>query len=198
MSDFIQWQDNWALKIPDLDQQHLELVDQINRIAQTVVSDRSAPAHRADAGRQAAATGIDKQRCADVPAHSRLICDQVEELIQQTREHFREEEALMLQLSYPGYQEHKREHGILLAELVDLARQVRQGVEQMGLGTLTALKHWLIVHIVTSDQAYADYYHHYGPPPDKTVSAGEGREHASAAGWTGEAGPAVSRVSNGN
>ncbi len=198
MSDFIRWQENWALEIPYLDQQHLELVEQINRIAQTVASERSTPAHRADAGRQAAASGVDDERCAEVPAQSRLICDQVEELIAQTREHFREEETLMQRLSYPGFQEHKREHGILLAELVDLARQVRQGAEQMGLGTLTALKHWLIVHIVTSDQAYADYYHHYGPSIEKAASAGDSGEHPSAAGWRSDAGPAVPRVSNGN
>ena len=93
----------------------------------------------------------------------------------------------MLQVDYPGYNQHKREHGILLAELVDLAREVRQGAEQVGLGTLTALKHWLIVHIVTSDQAYADYYHRHEQTRQGTMAAREGRERPSSPSWTAAA-----------
>ncbi len=197
MSDFIRWQDNWALKIPHLDQQHLELVAHINRIADMVAGDSSRPAAGAEAGQHAVAQGR-PGRCDDVPERSRLICDHVEELIEQTRAHFRDEEALMLRVDYPSYNEHKREHGILLAELVDLARQVRQGAEQIGLGTLTALKHWLIVHIVTSDRAYAEYYHVHEVAPAGGLAEGQSREQPSSTGWTGDSGRSVARAAGGS
>ncbi len=194
MSDFIRWQNNWALEIPHLDQQHLVLVDRINRIAELVRGDGSSTATQSDEGRQPPGEGHEG-RCADVAEHSRLICDHVEELIEETRAHFHDEEALMLRLDYPGYIEHKREHGILLAELVDLARQVRQGAEQVGVGTLTALKHWLIVHIVTSDQAYAEYYHRRGLVPDSMMSGAEDPNRSSSPNWPGEKGRASARAS---
>ena len=197
MSDFIRWQNNWALKIPHLDQQHLVLVERINQIAELVTGRSPPTAAQSDVGRQPPVQRHEG-RCADVPEHSRLICDHVEELIEETRAHFQDEEALMLRLDYPSYHEHKREHGILLAELVDLARQVRQGTEQMGLQTLTALKHWLIVHIVTSDQAYAEHYHSRGLAPDSVVPGAEGRERSSSPNWTGEEGNASARVSGGH
>ncbi len=183
MSDFIRWQKNWALQIPQLDQQHLELVEHLNRIATLVASDAShsaaPPENELDGSRRG-----HKGRCEDVPQHMRQICDHVEEFIEQTRAHFREEEAFMLQVDYPGYNQHKGEHGILLAELVDLARQVRQGAEEFGLGTLTALKRWLIVHIVTSDRAYADYSHRREHAQRDPMAAREGRERPSSSGWT--------------
>ncbi len=61
MSDFIRWQKNWALQIPHLDQQHVELVGHINRIADLVASDASRSTHRA-ASRQA--TGSQPRRPA--------------------------------------------------------------------------------------------------------------------------------------
>ncbi len=95
----------------------------------------------------------------------------------------------MLQVDYPGYNQHKREHGILLAELVDLARQVRQGAEQFRLGTLTALKRWLIVHIVTSDHAFADYFHRHERARQGVMAAKERRERPSPREWAAVGGP---------
>ncbi len=183
MSDFIRWQKNWALQIPHLDQQHLELVEHINRIASSVARDTSRSAAPLENESNPSRQGH-KSRCEDVPLHMRQICDQIEEFIEQTRLHFREEEAFMLQVDYPGYNQHKREHGILLAELVDLARQVRQGAEEFGLGTLTALKRWLIVHIVTSDRAYAEYSHRREHARGGNVAAREGLEGPSSQGWS--------------
>ncbi len=196
MSDFIRWQNNWTLELPHFDRQHLDLVEQINRIAELVIQQSSTEHGRAEV-RQQPPGPARQARCADVPEHSRLICDHVEELIERTRAHFQDEEALMARLAYPGYAEHKREHGILLAELVDLARQVRQGAEQMGLGTLTALKHWLIVHIVTSDQAYAEYFHSQEFAPDIAMAGADRRKSVSSS-WTGAERRALVRASGSN
>ena len=57
----------------------------------------------------------------------------------------------------------------------------------MGMGTLTALKHWLIVHIVTSDQAYAEYYHRQEPAPESPMAVGENREHTASPAWADDA-----------
>ncbi len=183
MSDFIRWQKNWALQIPHLDQQHLELAEHINRIADLVAGGASHSTAPPESGRNRSGQSTNG-RCEDVPKHMRLICDHVEEFIERARAHFQEEEALMHKLDYPGYNQHKREHGILLAELVDLARQVRQGAEQVGLGTLTALKRWLIVHIVTSDQAFAEYFHRHEHTRQGSMAAREGRERSAPPAWT--------------
>lgn len=71
--------------------------------------------------------------------------------------HFAAEQILMRYHSYPGYQAHELEHGKLLEEL----RRIRDRIEdQDGSELVTearAIRNWLMSHIETADQAFAEF-----------------------------------------
>ena len=139
MEEFISWRDDWRLGIELLDQQHALLADCINRLVRQCACTENAP----QAGRDA-----DRQRLGEV----------LEELYAKARQHFRNEEALMLERGYPGYASHLQEHSMLLAELKStFIDRFRQGCCHMDPAVFKALRSWFIVHVIRSDREFADF-----------------------------------------
>jgi hemerythrin-like metal-binding protein len=135
MRPFLIWRDDWLLGFNSLDEQHLELVDALNNLHRIIVQNKEE--------------GI----CAGMDA----ICQQLSVLRELTHRHFQTEEALMQKYGFPGLAEHHREHVMLLAELQEHIREIEAGRKPLTLGTLTALKHWQIDHLIYSDRIFADY-----------------------------------------
>ncbi|MCU7923240.1 MAG: bacteriohemerythrin [Candidatus Thiodiazotropha sp. (ex Dulcina madagascariensis)] len=133
MKAFLEWRDDWFLGIGLIDQQHLELVDLVNRIATSL-----------EASQQPYANGSDAM-------------DLVLKFQEETRRHFRDEEAFMLEHDYPARVSHHREHALLQAELRMLIREIEAGKRAFDLEILKSLKHWLIDHVIDSDRAIARY-----------------------------------------
>jgi hemerythrin len=165
MSDFIRWREEWIHQIPSVDEQHRVLAGLVNQIADVVRQGQQSSNMQSDPTPSAAPTPIGSpERCKPVTATEadRRICQLAEEIIVQARHHFRDEEALMLRARYRRYEMHRREHCMLLAELVSLARGHQEGSERIDVAALTALKHWLLTHIAGSGREFADYYHAAG------------------------------------
>jgi hemerythrin len=135
MRPFLIWRDDWLLGFDSLDEQHLELVDALNKLHRFVVRDEKT----------GISSGMD------------VICQQLAHLRELTQRHFEIEEALMQKYAFPGLAEHYREHVMLLAELQEHIREIEAGSKPFTLGTLTALKHWQIDHLLYSDRKFADY-----------------------------------------
>lgn len=128
----IEWNDNLALGIPELDRQHRDLAELIARIAAAAgtATERSDPA---------------------VPAL-------LDKLYRETQAHFKQEETMMAATQYQGAAEHRREHTMLLAELKSWTHQVREGHASVRTQELIALKRWLVAHIVGPDRTFAKAY----------------------------------------
>jgi hemerythrin len=135
MKPFLSWRDDWLLGFDNLDEQHLELVEALNNLHQYFVQEKEV----------GTSTGLDK------------ICQQLSLLRKLTRRHFQSEEALMRKYEYPGLEDHHREHVMLLAELQLHIREIETGGKPFSLGTLTAIKHWQIDHLLYSDRRFADF-----------------------------------------
>jgi hemerythrin len=135
MRPFLIWRDDWLLGFDSLDEQHLELVDALNKLHRFVVRDEKA----------GISAGMD------------VICRQLMHLRELTHRHFQTEEALMQKYALPGLAEHHREHVMLLAELQEHIREIEAGSKPFTLGTLIALKHWQIDHLLYSDRKFANY-----------------------------------------
>jgi hemerythrin len=135
MRQFLVWRDEWLLGFDNLDRQHLELVDALNKFHRFIVRDNDA--------------GI----CACMDS----ICRELGRLRKLTHRHFLAEEALMRKYAFPGLAAHHREHVMLLAELQEHIREIEAGSKPFTLRTLTALKHWQIDHLLYSDRKFADY-----------------------------------------
>ena len=83
------------------------------------------------------------------------------ELLQQledfTNAHFLGEQLLMRMHAYPGYQAHQEEHDRLLNELVHLASSIKEGDPADAARQAEELERWLMTHIQSEDQIFAEY-----------------------------------------
>ena len=86
---------------------------------------------------------------------------QVPELLQQledfTNAHFLGEQLLMRMHAYPGFQAHQEEHDRLMNELVHLASSISEGDPTDAARQAEELERWLITHIQSEDQTFAEY-----------------------------------------
>ncbi len=77
--------------------------------------------------------------------------------------HFMFEEKLMVQTTYPTYEEHKREH----IEFLNMFLQMRRQYANWGISVAVVeeiknkLVDWLLKHILGSDKTFAIYYRTY-------------------------------------
>ncbi|MET0028252.1 MAG: bacteriohemerythrin [Candidatus Thiodiazotropha sp.] len=129
MKVFLEWLDDWYLGLEAIDDQHVHLAGQLNVIA----------AAMEESGDEVDVLGL------------------VGQLLEETRQHFSDEESVMRDHEYPELIEHHREHIMLLAELQEFLRDVDEGVRQFDYEALVSLKHWLINHVIDSDMAFARY-----------------------------------------
>jgi hemerythrin-like metal-binding protein len=71
--------------------------------------------------------------------------------------HFRDEEELLRQRSYPKLDEHIAEHNLISAELAKLYQHVLDGgdvTEEL----LRLVRDWVITHIGVEDMEFADFF----------------------------------------
>lgn len=86
------------------------------------------------------------------PEHS-VVGEVLVELIDYTGEHFEREESLMQAIRFSGYEEHKREHDLLVQKVDQLHRQFMDGNGNSAGEVLDFLRKWLTRHILSLDMA---------------------------------------------
>jgi hemerythrin len=130
MSDsevFFKWSNDYSVSIPEIDEQHHELINILNRLF-VAVSKREG--HKVIAG----------------------IFDA---LLVYTQTHFTLEERLMKEANYPGFEAHKEEHWKLIAQLDDLGRKFMVEDKPIYFEMLSFLRTWLKEHILGCDIEYS-------------------------------------------
>ena len=139
MEDFISWRDDWRLGIEMLDQQHELLADCLNRLVRQCSCAENVAEQDREQARQSLGALLD-------------------ELYSKAKQHFNNEEALMLEQGYPGYASHQQEHVMLLAELKStFITKFEQGCCHMDAAVFKSLKSWFIVHVIRSDREFANF-----------------------------------------
>ena len=147
----LPWQESWTLGIDMMDAEHQSLVDGINQLAVRFTAD---PAQAAE---PLGVVGEDTP--PDSSANHVALITALEALAEQAREHFKHEEALMRAIDYPDLASHRSEHALLLAEYIEMVRDLdRQSLIHLESETVQSLHHWLVGHMVGADKDYADYY----------------------------------------
>lgn len=130
MADAIPWKKEYSVNIQVIDEQHKLLIQMINDLHGVVIK-KSNPG---------------------------AVYEVLERLIYYTRTHFEDEEILMRNSDFPGYEAHKARHGLFIGEVEALERRAKisQGSEQLvGMEMLFKLKDWLVDHIVVMDMDYS-------------------------------------------
>ncbi len=136
MNGIIQWSNDLSLGIPEIDDQHHELVNIINVLWEAIV--------------------IKRDKAAIVPILAKLE--------HYTQAHFTAEEVLMRVENYPALEAHKVEHQQFVAKLASTRMQAEAG-EVIALDLLHYLTDWLVKHIEHSDGDYASYFLAKRRPP---------------------------------
>ncbi len=122
------WNDSYSVKVALCDQQHKKLYEIINELA--------------DAMR--------------VGKGNEIVSKTVGELLQYTRTHFQQEEALLKRANYPQLAPHQEQHKKFVADVEGLLKQTREGRAANSIQVLNLLRDWLVNHIQKTDKAYSD------------------------------------------
>lgn len=138
MKQFLEWRDEWTLGIEIIDRQHRDLAKTFNKLVALYIND----------GGQ-----------ITVEQRSNQLHEQLSIFSDKVREHFDDEETLMLKTNYSGYTQHAHAHLMLRAELKQYMSHIEEELDRVDLSALNSLKVWFISHIVSNDKEFADFLH---------------------------------------
>ena len=127
--DVVKWNDSYKTGNVVVDTQHEHLFRMVNELHATILEEK----------------GHD------------IIGPILEQLAGYVMEHYRSEEALMTQVRYPGFAEHKRKHEELTKEVKDLVKKYRSRQVTLTLTLSKFLANWLQHHIKEEDMALIRY-----------------------------------------
>ncbi|MCB1763066.1 MAG: hemerythrin family protein [Gammaproteobacteria bacterium] len=130
----ISWNTLNTLNVGEIDAQHHRLIALVNELHQTMTS----------------AQGADKL--------NRVLL----ELIEFTKLHFATEEKFMTGYAYPAYEQHKKEHEVLLGDIEQLLQRFRNGDFLIPFAIELDLESWALRHIETHDKPLGDYLNSKG------------------------------------
>ncbi len=126
---FFEWTDQYSVGVQQIDREHMQLVDILNRLYESVCAD-------------------DATKTLDVI----LV-----ELLGYTRTHFANEEQLLRVHGYPALPEHMEEHQELTFQAAQFFSEFRKGNAGVPMRMVSFLRDWLAKHIMRSDKAYGAY-----------------------------------------
>lgn len=125
----IMWNDAYSVKVKQFDDQHKKLVEIVNEL------------------HDAMKVGKGKD----------VLTKVLGSLISYTGSHFADEEKLMKLHAYPGYENHKKEHNLLVAQVLDFQKKFHDGNALITQNIMTFLRDWLVKHIQSEDKKYGEY-----------------------------------------
>ena len=126
---FMSWNQSYVVGNETIDGQHRRLVDLINELADAM-----------DEGKGRDALG-----------------GVLEELVDYTATHFKDEEAIFSATAYPEAKGHRIQHEDLTQQVMKLRGEFRSGANVLSADTLSFLREWLNGHILGTDKGYSPY-----------------------------------------
>jgi hemerythrin-like metal-binding protein len=119
----LEWKEEYATGIDDVDDEHKDLIDVINRLHELLLADDAK---------------------LTVPAFFARLIDGVSA-------HFALEERIMGESAYPDREAHRADHERLLDEMRDLVEAFRQAEEVDSVDLAMRLEPWFSQHFATHD-----------------------------------------------
>ncbi|MCF8241038.1 MAG: bacteriohemerythrin [Melioribacteraceae bacterium] len=130
---FIEWTENESVRIKEIDVQHKNIADIINRLYFTIGTNRTNEA-----------------------------ISLMKELMEELEVHFETEERLMKEKKYVNFFSHKMEHDRLLKKVYDFYDQMTGSKVMLNLEFAKSLKNWFFNHIELNDKKCGEYLYSHG------------------------------------
>jgi hemerythrin len=131
VKNFVEWDDNYSVGIPLVDNQHKGLVDITNKLFKGCLK------------------GDEEAR--------RFFLDTIHEGVDYVKYHFTTEEKIMERIQYPGFAAHKTQHQDFVRELVSKVQSFQMGKRFVPNMMVRYLRDWVLTHIAVSDKEYGNY-----------------------------------------
>ena len=126
----IEWTAELSVGIDSIDEQHKKLVNMINALNDAMLTNSS----------------------------NELLGKIFTGLAAYTQKHFAYEENMFAEYGYTDSIEHKRQHGELIAQVVELKERFIENPQgTMSVDLMLFLKRWLTNHIMRTDKEYAEF-----------------------------------------
>ena len=130
----MQWADDLSVNIREIDEQHLRLIDLINKL------------------HNAMRTGKGKEATVKV----------LEELKDYTVFHFSTEEAMFEEHAYSGMINHVAAHKSFVNKVIEFEEKILSGKAAVTMEVMNFLKDWLVKHIKGVDKKYSGFFNDRG------------------------------------
>ncbi len=127
---FINWSDAYSVQIEEIDNQHKKLIDLINELFDSMQKGQS----------------------------NKVIGRILNDLINYTVFHFKNEEAYFDRFNYEETAEHKAKHKRLVDKVVKIKSDFESGKISVSTDLLKFLKRWLFEHILETDKKYVECF----------------------------------------
>ena len=123
------WQDGYKVGIEQIDTEHQHLISLIVRFYKAVQEGKAR----------------------------QMTTELITNLIDYTKTHFRNEEDLMKNHSYPDFEIHKNDHEKFIKEVIEATQTYMQGGVLPSNKVLSFLANWLVDHILNHDKKMGLY-----------------------------------------
>jgi len=94
-------------------------------------------------------------KAIDNSANPEIIQSILNQLLDYTQTHFRDEEALMVSLAYPKFLDHQQAHSNLLDTVEDMMDEYQRGITSISNALLLFLRQWVSKHIMQEDALFS-------------------------------------------
>lgn len=130
----MQWDNSYSVNVAAFDSEHRQLFSLIDRLGAAMQKGKG----------------------------KNMLSASFHELIDYTQTHFKHEEELMGEHSYPGLELQKKEHANFVAKVRQMLELHESDNTMLSVSIMNFLQSWLINHIKKTDKDYSDFFNEKG------------------------------------
>ena len=126
----LDWKNEYSLGIQEIDNQHIKLIELINRLYDAFIKRKQAEE----------------------------VLKVIKELSDYTEEHFSTEEVYFRRFNYAETTEHIKEHHFFIQKVKEFQAQAKENPGRYVFNIITFLQNWIVNHITVTDKKYIECF----------------------------------------